>query len=371
MEDKESIIQKIKSDIEDLLKRKSLLSDKIERRNLSLEIKKIRKRLYWRTRPQKKRRTKRFSELTSEQMEKRHKSNKLYKERNREKLLQRFRDYEKRQEVIDRRAKYNAARRDSGRQAEYQKEYYLKNKEEISSKNKRYYKNNKEKAELYSINWRGKNAEHCKNRAREYNKINGKRNREKQKLKAKNNPGFRAERRLRSRIQSALRSQNSKKSYVTKEILGCSLERARNHLESLFLEGMSWLNMEEWVIDHVIPCASFDLSNLEHQKLCFNYTNLQPLWKADNDNKNDNMPNGISARKYPKGIGERFSKDPDFETSFDRRNTYIIEFSDGSTCEVNNLFVIWEDGKVVYKISNKTYTYEGTFGIYKKNEYTQ
>jgi hypothetical protein len=42
---------------------------------------------------------------------------------------------------------------------------------------------------------------------------------------------------------------------------------------------MTWQNygFDTWHIDHVIPCASFDLTDPEQQQKCFHYTNLQPL----------------------------------------------------------------------------------------------
>jgi len=45
-------------------------------------------------------------------------------------------------------------------------------------------------------------------------------------------------------------------------------------------KGMTWENRGKggWHIDHVLPYASFDLSDPEQQKICFHYTNLQPLW---------------------------------------------------------------------------------------------
>jgi hypothetical protein len=44
-----------------------------------------------------------------------------------------------------------------------------------------------------------------------------------------------------------------------------------------------------WHIDHIIPCARFNLVDLEQQKLCFHYTNLQPLWAKDNLSKADKI----------------------------------------------------------------------------------
>ena len=70
-------------------------------------------------------------------------------------------------------------------------------------------------------------------------------------------------------------------------MLGCTIEEFRDHLESQLTEGMSWDNRNEWHIDHIIPCAAFDLEDAEQQKVCFNYRNLQPLWAADNLKKSD------------------------------------------------------------------------------------
>jgi hypothetical protein len=56
--------------------------------------------------------------------------------------------------------------------------------------------------------------------------------------------------------------------------------------ENQFQEWMSWDNHGEWHIDHIRPCASFDLTDPKQLKECFHYTNLQPLSARDNLSKN-------------------------------------------------------------------------------------
>jgi hypothetical protein len=83
---------------------------------------------------------------------------------------------------------------------------------------------------------------------------------------------------LRNRIRDVI-ARNSK-SDSTIKLLGCSIEDFKLYLSSKFTNRMNWENygINGWHIDHIIPCSSFNFSDLEQQKKCFHYTNLQPLW---------------------------------------------------------------------------------------------
>lgn len=85
---------------------------------------------------------------------------------------------------------------------------------------------------------------------------------------------------LRKRTAKAFKVSRWDKNSKTKTILGCEFKKAFNHIESQFVEGMSWNNRHEWHIDHIIPLASAKTEE-ELIKLC-HYTNLQPLWAEDN-----------------------------------------------------------------------------------------
>ena len=100
----------------------------------------------------------------------------------------------------------------------------------------------------------------------------------------KNNPSARILKSLRCRLLKALDWQSSSKSASTMTLLGCSVDEFRKHLESLWKPGMNWDNygLYGWHIDHIRPCASFDLTKPEQQKKCFHWTNLQPLWAKIN-----------------------------------------------------------------------------------------
>lgn len=99
---------------------------------------------------------------------------------------------------------------------------------------------------------------------------------------------------LRSRIYNAITRLTGtrpprNKELRTTDLIGCSIDRLRAHLEFLWKPGMTWENYGEWHVDHRIPCNAFDLTNPVRQRECFHWSNLQPLWAAENIAKSDTV----------------------------------------------------------------------------------
>jgi hypothetical protein len=88
-----------------------------------------------------------------------------------------------------------------------------------------------------------------------------------------------------SRIHSALQNANTIKDNFTLSYLGCKITFLKAWIESQFVNGMTWENHGEWEYDHVKPCIAYDLSIVEEQYKCFNWKNVQPLWRLDNIQK--------------------------------------------------------------------------------------
>ena len=103
-------------------------------------------------------------------------------------------------------------------------------------------------------------------------------------------PNFKLSLYLRNRVRGALKGLH--KSDATMKLIGCTIEELWKHLESKFESWMIRENYGLWHVDHIIPCASFDLTDSEQQKKCFHYTNLQPLWATDNIKKYNKILSG-------------------------------------------------------------------------------
>lgn len=125
-------------------------------------------------------------------------------------------------------------------------------------------------------------------RSREWRKANPQKSKEssragKKRRRAQRRPEDRILAACRRRLTDATRGKGGKSAH-TLELLGCSPEFLRAYLENQFTSGMSWETYapDGWHVDHVKPCSKFDLTKPEEQRVCFHFTNLQPLWRHDN-----------------------------------------------------------------------------------------
>jgi len=164
---------------------------------------------------------------------------------------------------------------------------YQNNKQKYLDRVKNYYQENKEEKLKYAKQYRIKN----KDKYTKYFSINAekiyKKRAKREKERRNIDIGFRIESNLRKRLYRAITT--NKKYQSTLEYLGCSIEELKIHLEKQFKKGMTWNNYGKWHIDHVKPCSSFDLSLETEQKICFHYSNLQPLWAIENLKKSDKI----------------------------------------------------------------------------------
>ena len=163
--------------------------------------------------------------------------------------------------------------------------WYSKNKEKEAKRIKLYNTKNRSK---YLTN---KKACYIRNKATwvRYAQVNAEKIRNYHKIwtrnQVANNMEFRILKNLRSRLNIALKG--SSKSAGMIKLVGCSIIQLKKFIENKFIVGMSWDNYGKWHIDHIKPCAKFDLTKLAEQLACFHYSNLQPLWALDNIIKGD------------------------------------------------------------------------------------
>lgn len=152
------------------------------------------------------------------------------------------------------------------------KAYILANSEWKKLRDKKYHNANRDKRIGY---------------LKEYHQKNKLRKAEYLRNKYHTDPNFKLQQNLRNRIRMALKRQS--KGAKTMELIGCTVEALRLHIELLFKPGMSWANYGAWQVDHILPCSRFDLSVVANQFKCFHYTNLQPLWEPENRAKSNKI----------------------------------------------------------------------------------
>jgi hypothetical protein len=164
-------------------------------------------------------------------------------------------------------------KRRANTQKPYWAAYYNKHKERIRKRGAAYYQKNRARILAKSAEWYLNNngLERVKARCIE---------------RRRTDIQFKLKDAIRKRMGIAIRRNLKTGSAVAD--LGCSIADLKIWLERQFLPGMSWENwsLRGWHIDHKRPLSSFDLTDHTQFLEACHYTNLQPLWRADNMKKN-------------------------------------------------------------------------------------
>jgi len=137
------------------------------------------------------------------------------------------------------------------------------------------YKNHKEARLSKRKEWREKNREKENKTTRMYwNK------------RYEIDSGFRMKKKISNLLRQGLRGTKTKSTF---KYFNYTFEELKNHLESLFQEGMTWDNYGDWHIDHIIPRSNYDHTDVKQVEECWSLQNLQPLWAKDNLKKGNKI----------------------------------------------------------------------------------
>lgn len=215
-----------------------------------------------------------------------------------EKQKQRIKEYDSRPENKLKKKKYMKLYlpayelKNKERISKRKKEYYIKHKEYIDNRNKEYNKRNKDKINKYLQTYNKINRDKLLNYRREWENNNRTKRREqhnqRDKIRRKEDLNYIIKRRVRLRIWQyfkGLRKQSS-------DELGINYKEIINRLIKILPKDFYEKN---YVIDHIKPLCSFDLTKPEEVRKAFAPENHQWLTREDNgfkikeDLKNRNL----------------------------------------------------------------------------------
>ena len=202
-------------------------------------------------------------ELTEEQKIKNRLANKLWREKNKEKL-----------------SEYDKKRRPAKKDLLTEEEKLIK--KELNKQKRKERDNLRSKTE--------KRKEYREKYQKEYIEKNREQLREKANIRTKNRKNndslFNLTISVRKMVWRTLKIKSLPKTKKSEELLGCSFKDFKIYLESKFESWMNWDNYgnpkdgifepnKSWDIDHIIPLSSA-INEEELLKLCY-FENLQPL----------------------------------------------------------------------------------------------
>lgn len=196
---------------------------------------------------------------------KRKETDRLYYQRKKEKIKERMRQnyWKNRDKVLLRVKSYRSQNKEVIKRRN--RTYYIKNKARVNERNRAYHIKNRHKMIVYKTEYRLKNKAKLNEGQRQY---------------YKKNPEAHLARLARQRLIKILGGQKPKGISVVR-LFGCTLPSLRRHIERQFKRGMNWGNRGKvWHLDHIVPIAHFqDKLEANH------FSNLRPMFAEKNIQK--------------------------------------------------------------------------------------
>jgi hypothetical protein len=216
-----------------------------------------------------------------------------YYEKNRERTLAQNREYRNTPEIREKVRERRRRNRDTV--LRWKRKSYRRNRERILAQQKALKQNQTPEERAKRLAWHRahykSNRERIRQMQKEYRRRNLKSDNLARVIKRRTDVQFALRCRIRNharKILLRLPSLGSRSHYL--DLLGCRLSELASYLESKFLPGMSWENRNLWHLDHIRPLKTFDLSDPRQLAVACHFTNLQPLWAADNLRKGHRWP---------------------------------------------------------------------------------
>lgn len=164
--------------------------------------------------------------------------------------------------------------------------YDVEKSKTVAARSTKWAEENREKSNLIKSKWVCENpVKHAKSLRKRYDK----RNKKRRLQRINGDADFIAREAMSGMVRRICNLTGKKKKLKTLGYLGYTIVELKEHLESLFLDGMTWENHGEWHIDHIVP-VSWWLKEGVTDPSCINaLINLQPLWAKDNLAKSDKI----------------------------------------------------------------------------------
>ena len=194
--------------------------------------------------------------------------------------------------AIPRQRKYRKNNPEKARESN--KQWRKNNPEKAREYNRKWKDNNREKVRAMNTKWAQNNKEWCQEYQQKYYQRNKKDITQRNRKRYYNDPAYKLREIVRHEINHRLKNGKGGES-ILPYVDWSSFEELKEHIENQWEEGMTWDNhaRDGWHIDHIIPQSVLldGVESMDHPNFrkCWSLENLQPLWAKDNRSKSNTI----------------------------------------------------------------------------------